>query len=224
MPTDQDIADLCCGIYAYPGEAPIAWDYLSEASGFTGVRFGVKYFNNADVFIFRGTYDSAEWTVDLDFIVSPKVDSRLGQVHDGFLLFMPETWVKAKTLRRPGKKLWAGGHSLGAARADVFCGLAILDGDVPTGRVVFGEPYPGFASFCDLLKPIPWQSSYCNEDEGGHDLVTDSPIPSPPRLPFRRPTPLIHLYQAPALGDNGVARYHHMQLYRSAPGKRTKAC
>ena len=105
MPTDQDIADLCCGIYAYPGEAPTAWDYLSEASGFTGVRFGVKYFNNADVFIFRGTYDSAEWTVDLDFIVSPKVDSRLGQVHDGFLLFMPETWVKAKTLRRPGKQL-----------------------------------------------------------------------------------------------------------------------
>jgi len=26
--TDKDVADLCVGIYAYPGVPPVAWDRL----------------------------------------------------------------------------------------------------------------------------------------------------------------------------------------------------
>jgi hypothetical protein len=220
--TDQGIADLCCGIYAYPGEPSVGWSHYEPGGGLTGVCFGVVQADDEDLVIFRGTDNFAEWLDDFDFIAKPTLHSTLNEVHDGFLIGMPGAYTKIKALRRPSKPMRVGGHSLGASRANVLCGLAILDGDVPSGRVVFGEPFTGFASFSDMLSPIPWQSSYCNGDDDGHDLITEVPFPIPPRWPWVRPSPLIHVSQSPPATDHSAFRYHHMQLYRAAPGKRNE--
>lgn len=218
--TDQVMADLCCGIYNYPDGNPVAWDAFELGSGTDVVCFGVKYTDDEDLIIFRGTADQAEWFDDFDFVSRPEHDINIGDVHAGFLVGMPEAWEKIKAVRRPGKLMRVGGHSLGAARASVCCALAIREGDTPAGRVVFGEPFPGYQSLCDILAPIPWQSSYCNGDAKGHDLITDVPFVTLLH-PYRRPTPLTHLEVSPA-GDDPwlVFRYHHAQLYRDAPGKR----
>jgi len=39
--TDRDIAALCAGIYAYPGAAPVVWDYFDQGDD-DGVCWALK--------------------------------------------------------------------------------------------------------------------------------------------------------------------------------------
>lgn len=194
----------------------IQWSYFQLGSGFDGVCFGVVQTDESDDVTFRGTADLAEWIDDFDFVEAPIVDPKLGEVHSGFLVGMPDAWQTIKSIRRPGKRLRLYGHSLGASRANVCAGLAILDGDIPDARVVFGEPYTGFASFCNVLKPIRLSASCCNGDEYGHDLVCEIPFPIPPKWPWVRPTSLLHVSESPDPNEHSMFRYHHIQLYDEA--------
>lgn len=212
-PTDVDLVELCQATYAPPGSS-VAWDHFEPGAGSTGVCWGLKYFRDADVVAFRGTADLPEWFDDFDFVAAPTKHPQLNDVHAGFLIGMDDAWARIRSLRRPWADLVFTGHSLGADRADVACGLAILDGDIPAARVVFGEPYPGFASFCSLLAPIRRQASYCNGDGLGHDMVTEVPFPIRPVWPYARPTPLTSVSASPTdPADLDAFRYHHIQLY-----------
>jgi hypothetical protein len=110
------------------------------------------------------------------------------------------------------------GHSLGAARAAVLCGLMRADGCKALARVVFGEPLPGMTQLAGLIADIPGRS-YCNGDAHHHDVVTDVPFRIP-LLNWVRASPLIHVTAEPdqpavdLLGE--LFAYHHCPLYRQA--------
>lgn len=220
--TDLDILKtsvaLCQGIYDYIGDPPPAWSYHHPGVGTDGVCVGGIEIDDSYFVVFRGTADFDEWIDDFDFVAHPQTDPKLGEVHAGFLVGMPEAWelLKAAAIP-PGRKLVFTGHSLGAARADVACAMAILDGIMPDARVVAGEPFPGFQSLCDPIKAIRFQASLCNGDAQGHDLITNVPFPKRPFWPYTRPTPLLHVSESPSPGDSWDAfRYHHIQLYNTA--------
>jgi hypothetical protein len=91
-------------------------------------------------------------------------------------------------------------------------------GIVPVGRVVFGEPRPGFQPLADLISSIKESRSYRNGKFGTfeHDFVTDVPYRIGP-LQYVHPTPLIDVSALPPLADAwGVFAYHHMPLYAQA--------
>ncbi|SIO38681.1 Lipase (class 3) [Bradyrhizobium erythrophlei] len=88
-----------------------------------------------------------------------------------------------------GQPVIVTGHSLGAARAAVMCGLMVADGAAPAARVVFGEPKPGLMDFAERIKDVPARS-YRNGDALHHDLVTDVPFSFPP-LQYVHPTPIV---------------------------------
>lgn len=218
--TPLQAAQLVNASYAYPGDPPYAWDHWEPRTpdGLT-VAFGYAALSDCDAIVFPGTSNPMEWLIDFDFVLKPRTHADLGDVHFGFLVGMELAWLKIEKLLRPSKPLYLLGHSLGAARADVACGFAIRAGVMPEGRIVFGEPYPGFASFCVPLMPIKVQASYCNGDARGHDIVTNVPLRLPPKWAYTRPTPLISVSASPSLQDEaemGDAAYHHMPLYVQA--------
>lgn len=223
MITAIEAAQLCSDSYAYPGAPPRQWTHWEGRSvnpndGGT-VAFGYQQYPTEDVFVFPGTSDFGEWMDDFDFVSRPIIHADLGDVHYGFLIGMEEAWTKiAKLWRRgvPGSFL---GHSLGAARASVACALAMRAGVLPAARIVFGEPQPGFESFCKILRAIPRQESYCNGDRNGHDLVTDVPFTIPPLWTYSRPIPLTSVSASPGAdirGRWGAFAYHHCPLYVQA--------
>jgi hypothetical protein len=99
-----------------------------------------------------------------------------------------------------------------------LCGLSIVAGIVPAGRVVFGEPRPGFQELAHLLASIPESRSYRNGNFASfeHDLITDVPVRIGP-LQYVHPTRLIEVSALPPADDEwGIFSYHHMQLYAQA--------
>ena len=56
--TDKDVADLCVGIYAYPGVPPVAWDRLDDGEDGDQICWGVKVVDGGDVVVFRGSTTS----------------------------------------------------------------------------------------------------------------------------------------------------------------------
>ena len=107
------------------------------------------------------------------------------------------------------------GHSLGAARACLYAGLACVAGNAPAALVLFGSPKPGFQRLAGILSPVPVRS-YRNGDGFRHDLVTD--------LPFRiavesycHVSPMTPVRADPPPDDPwGPFAWHHMALYVSA--------
>lgn len=206
---------LCRGTYAIPGDPAVAWSYFQPGVGSSGACFGITQTDESDDVTFRGTIDLPEWIDDFDFVSAPTV-SNIGEVHAGFLVGMPEAWSVIKSKRRPDKPLRLYGHSLGAARASVCAKLAILDGDIPDARVVCGEPYTGFASFWNGMDVIRLRASLCNGDEYGHDLICEIPFPIPPKWPWVRGMPLLHVSASPDPDEHSMFRYHHITLYDEA--------
>jgi hypothetical protein len=129
---------------------------------------------------------------------------------------MPDAWQVIQA--RVGAKVVVAGHSLGAARAAVLCGLMRADGCKALARCVFGEPLPGMSVLAALISDIPGRS-YCNGDAHHHDVVTDVPFILP-LLKWVRASPLIHVTAEPnqtavdLLGE--LFSFHHAPLYRQA--------
>jgi Lipase (class 3) len=214
--TDKDIADLCVGIYKYPDSPPVTWDRFDDGDDSDQICWGVKVIDGCDVLVFRGSATFEDWRRDFDAWANPFGHSKIGPVHPGFLLGL--TQVLDEYRHAASGKLLVTGHSLGAARASILCGLAIVAGIVPVGRVVFGEPRPGFQPLADLISSIKESRSYRNGKFGTfeHDFVTDVPYRIGP-LQYVHPTPLIDVSALPPPADEwGVFAYHHMPLYAQA--------
>jgi hypothetical protein len=220
LPSDKDIAALCLGIYATPGAPAVTWDRFDDGADSDQICWGVKVVDGCDILVFRGSVTFVDWRRDFDVWANPFGHSKLGPVHPGFLLGLDQVLQEYRAYRGNGtNKLIVAGHSLGAGRASVLCGLAIVAGIVPAGRIVFGEPCPGFPPLAQLLASIPDSRSYRNGKFGSfeHDLITDIPLNVPPLLQYVHPTTLIDVQALPPPGDQwGVFSYHHMPLYAQA--------
>jgi hypothetical protein len=225
MIDDSHCAILCDAIYAAPGGLSIKWDYLDPGDD-DGICWGLlrMLFPDAspivgassplrmhDVVCFRGSATFTDWFRDLIALANPFVHDRLGPVHPGFLLGMEHAWKDIRPLLK--NPLVVTGHSLGAGRAAILCGLAIADGVVPVKRVCFGEPKPGFRELATLLEETPGVS-YRNGGGFAHDLVTDVPFSFPPEE-YIHPTPLTYITNPPVPGHEwGIFAWHSMALYR----------
>ncbi len=214
--TDRDIAVLCAGIYAYPGAEPVAWDYFDAGTSTRfddGICWALKRVEGFDVIILRGSVSFQDWVRDLR---ADSIKTSLGMVHAGFYAGMTHMWSDvAPMLTQP--RTIVGGHSLGAARAGILCGLMTQAGRAPAARVVFGEPKPGFVELAKIIAGTPGRS-YRNGDKRHHDLVTDLAFSFPP-FQYVHPTPIIPVTAKPTdegFGKLGVFAYHHCPLYVQA--------
>lgn len=208
IPTDIDLVNLCAAIY----QPDTIWDHF-DAGHDDGVYWAVKQYPECDVVVFRGSITAHDWYED--FRAFP-IQSRIGTVHHGFFDGMEKMWGELRAMLT-GAPVAVIGHSLGAARADMLCGLMLADGDPPARRAVFGEPRPGYLDFCRPVAKIPG-ASYCNRDTRGHDRVTDVPLTLPHQFDFARPTPLVMVSASPTFVERAdpLFDYHHIQLYQAA--------
>lgn len=210
--TDVSIADLELAIYQDPGAPKIDWEW-------SGTTYGVRWAHYIDgdesVIALAGSETFEDWIRDL-FAVPDILDHPgLGPVHSGFYIGMPET-LTAMLTRPLRPRITVIGHSLGAARSSILCGLMVLSGLRPALRVAWGEPRPGFKGLTALLAGMAARS-YRNACTGGHDVVTDVPFHLPPLDDFVHAAPLIDVCAPPPPSDPwGPFRFHHMQLYRAA--------
>jgi hypothetical protein len=219
--TDLEILKFADDIYY--GQTKTQWDtydtgtdvYDPDTGLFKkdtdGICWGLKTVSGFDVVAFRGSANILDWIRNAQGWTNPYVHKGLGPVHPGFMSGMEETWAEIKPLLK--NPLILTGHSLGAARADILSGLAILDGVKPARVVLMGEPRPGFTQLRDLIWHVP-RASYRNVDKLGKiDLVTTVPIAFPPEE-YVHPTPMIDLLVAPDYIDHwGAFRLHHSELY-----------
>lgn len=190
LPSDTEIAALCNGIYAYPGYAPVAWDYLSLAApGAFKPSFGIQQVGDISVLVFRGSVSLADWLRDFDSLTDPLETllealgfqlaavpvphAYLGPVHPGFLIGL-ETAID-EALPHLGENIVVAGHSLGAGEATLATGILVHRGRAPKRRVVFGEPRSGFKPLAKLIADVP-SASYRNGDRIVKDLVTEVPL------------------------------------------------
>ena len=122
-PVTVQCANLCRGIYAYPGDAPVQWDAMADTAG---VSWGIKFDNGRAYVVFRGSDDLLDWLRDLTGF-DPKVSPHptFGPMWDGFLIGMPEAWAVIAPLLVGRDEVVFTGHSLGAARADIAAGYAL---------------------------------------------------------------------------------------------------
>ena len=208
MITDKDLASICQDTY----DPSVSWDFLDEGED-DGVWWAIRRLNGADVVAFRGSDDFQDWVVDLR---AAPIPTRLGSVHAGFYSGIEKMWAELRDQSSARPKIITG-HSLGAARAAILCGLATLDGAPPLARVVFGEPKPGFMGLAKIIEKIT-SRSYRNGDSRHHDQVTDLPITFPP-FQYVHPTAIIPVTEVPTGGlfaRLGVFAWHHVELYVNA--------
>src|SRR5260370_7780623 len=84
--TDKDVADLCVGIYKYPGSPPVTWDRFDDGQDSDQICWGVKVIDGCDVVVFRGSTTFEDWRRDFDAWAYPFGHAKIGPVHPGFLL------------------------------------------------------------------------------------------------------------------------------------------
>jgi hypothetical protein len=215
MITPAEAASLCVAIYDNPETSAVNWGFYEPGTGDHGVCYGIKKIDGIDTITLRGSANFLDWRRDLDAWVDPFVHSGLGPVSDGFRQGMDTAWTEIQ--RHIGAMVAVEGHSLGAARASILCGLMILDGCLPLSRICFGEPAPGFKQLGTIIAPIKQSASFRNADARNHDLITNVPYYIPPLLAYEHPTPLIDVTAVPPQGDEwGVFGWHHMPLYAQA--------
>jgi hypothetical protein len=210
IPDDRLIVSLCQAIYS-PTALIDQWARF-DAGLDDGVCYGLRKLDGFDVVVFRGSITAQDWIRDLHAEIIP---TRIGHVHEGFFAGMEHVWSELRPLLT--QPVIVAGHSLGAGRAAILCGLMVKDGAAPIRRVVCGEPKPGLIDLAQLIKGIP-AASYRNGDAVHHDLVTDVPFSLPP-LEYVHPTPIVVVCAEPSgslFERLGAFAYHHIELYVAA--------
>lgn len=204
MPNDVDLVNLCNDIY----NTTEGWDHLDQGKD-DFIYWALRKLDGVDVVVFRGSITKMDWFRDLK---AAPVKTDIGEVHDGFHEGMEKMWAELKPMI--SQPVMVTGHSLGAARADILCGLMLRDGIKPIRRAVFGEPKPGMTDFCKKVAAIPG-ASYCIKlSNVRYDYVTSVPLTLWPFDLFERPTPLV--YVQASSDDQTPFGLHHIQLYQSA--------
>src|ERR1700722_2576260 len=111
----------CAAIY----DPTSTWDKLLAVAG---VVCGIKLDGTRAYVVFRGSDDIPDWIRD----VTPLDPSRIiihdtfGEMWGGFLIGMSEVWSAIKPLIASATEVVFTGHSLGAARADIATGYALM--------------------------------------------------------------------------------------------------
>ena len=207
IPTDLEVADLLQNLYdctrddterAFP-----EFDYVGDVHG---IEYGMKDCGDCEVVALRGSVTPEDWMRDAAAVPFPH--SGLGDVHAGFLIGMDDMLKEIST----AKPLLICGHSLGAARASILTGLALLNGLPVVRRVCFGEPNAGMEELSEVVNKAPGVS-YRNTEGWQVDLVTV--IPFVPHT-FCHPTSPIRLHAKADPDEHSPFRLHHMPLYRAA--------
>ena len=165
------------------GRPSTKWDHW-DAGTDDGVVWGAKAVGTNSWFVaLRGSVTLQDWIDDAEAVAAWSA-SLSAHVHPGFNWAIDKVWNKVKAI--VGNDPWvATGHSLGAARADNLTAYAIGEAMPPAARVVFGEPRPGFADFCNLVAQAPG-ASFINLNGDGRDRVPAVPIDMITE-PYRRP-------------------------------------
>lgn len=211
MITPALAVSLCSLIYKPVALLEGVWDHFDPGLD-DGVCWALKKIAGTDVIVLRGSITPHDWMEDVNAIAVP---SRIGGVHAGFFAGMEKVWAEIRPLLT--QPVVITGHSLGASRAAILCGLMVADKLPPAGRIVFGEPKPGLLDLAQLIKGVPgW--SFRNGNSVHHDLVTDLPMTLPP-LQFIHPTPIIVVTAEPSDGlfsALGIFAFHHISLYQTA--------
>lgn len=211
--SDLNLINLNLAIYNSPLVLPVGWDHYNDGTDKAGICWGIKQLSDIDCLVFRGSTSFEDWIRDFAHFAIAENEPPIGEVHPGFYAGMPEAFAQISPLL--GERVVVTGHSLGAARADVFCALMLASGKRPLSRVVFGEPKPGLSSFVTTTEG----RSYINSGPTGHDLVTDVPLTFPPE-DYDRPIPLSSVSAPPTLLDRwGPFCWHHAELYAEGIGK-----
>ncbi len=208
LPSDVDLVNLAAAIY----QTDSKWDYFDEGRDDT-ICVGIKKLDSCDVIVFRGSITAHDWYEDLRAAPMP---TAMGTVHAGFYADMNKAWADLKPFVT--QPIIVTGHSLGAARADILCGLMVLDGNPPVRRVVFGEPRPGLPDFAKFIADIP-STSYRNGNARNHDPVTGVPLKLLPPFNFVHPKELTLVDEEPTgnmFERYGLFSYHHIELYQAA--------
>lgn len=212
MISDRQAALLSLDIYA----AAPQFDFWSSGLDGSEVCFGIKRIGNDAALIFRGTADLEDWLSDFDhFGLAQKTP--YGDIHPGFYKGMEIAVPKAIEFLKSDvpDNLLVGGHSLGAARADIAVEMLTAAGITVNRRVVFGEPKPAIGAFNVGVAKVSGVS-YRNVVSPHHDLITDVPFTFPPE-DYGRPTPVVDVSAAAPPNDPwGIFALHHMELYVTA--------
>ena len=117
-------ARLCQTIYT----TSEGWDEYQETDG---VVWGFKFDGQRAFVVFRGSTTLWDWARDLtafpprDECVT--VHSDFGPMWGGFLSGMEEAWKAIKPLLSGVNEVILTGHSLGASRADIAAGYALIN-------------------------------------------------------------------------------------------------
>lgn len=211
--SDLDIAELCALIYQ--DQQTVGWDHFDGGED-DGVCWGVKIVDGVDVVINRGSKTLQDWLRDAEALANPFEHSALGPVHPGFNLGMDRQWSEILSRDRPNRRF--GGHSLGAAHASLLTARAVLSGQTPAPRCVFGEPCSTFQHGADVIARAGG-SSYRNGD-GAHvyDPVTLVPVRFWPEL-YVHATRMTDVSELPTMSSRDPFDLHHMPLYRQALAK-----
>lgn len=210
QPDDKLVVSLCESIYS-PTALVGPWDRFDVGLD-DGVCYALRKLDGFDIVVFRGSITAQDWIRDLHAEI---IQTRIGHVHEGFFAGMEQIWRELRPLLT--QPVIVAGHSLGAGRAAILCGLMVKDGVTPVRRVVCGEPKPGLIDLANLIQAIP-AASYRNGDARNHDLVTDVPFSFPP-LQYVHPTPVVEVCAEPTgpmFERLGAFAYHHIELYVAA--------
>ena len=213
MNVNRVAADLCVGIYAYPGFPVVTWDHFDPGLD-DGVCWALKVVDGFKHVIFRGSSNLPDWLHDFDAWAMPIQHTVVGPVHPGAARGLDTVAGELCKIVSAGD--WGvRGHSLGAMHASLTAAYMTVLLKPPADRIVFGEPKSGFKKACDLYRGFPG-SSFCAGDTNGHDLVVNAVMTFWPEE-YDRATPLVHTEVTPAPNDPwGLFRYHHMPGYRDA--------
>lgn len=121
-PIHAECAQLCRGIYAYPGDPPTAWDYRQSTAG---IEWGVKFDGPRVFAVFEGSKSILDWLRDLVGFAPSVSYGDFGQMWGGFVIGMEYAWAEIAPLVKGRDEIVITGHSLGAARADIAAAYAI---------------------------------------------------------------------------------------------------
>jgi hypothetical protein len=211
VPNDLDLVNLSAAIY----DSGSKWDHFDPGAIDDEVCWALKHLDGFDVVVFRGSITALDWWLDLEF---EPIETRIGTVHSGFFTGMEQMWSEVKPMLK--QPVMITGHSLGAARADMLCGLMAADKAPVAHSAVFGEPRPGLSDFAHTLSKID-RVAYCNGDKHGHDRVCDVPLrlQQIADLDFIHPKRLVLVTAEPEgnfFATHGLFAWHHISLYQKA--------
>jgi hypothetical protein len=133
-PVHVEAARLCNAIYAKPGTLLESWEHQATTAG---VYWAISRQGGRAYVVFRGSDTLLDWLRDLIGINVQVMLNRIfshyhfGPMWDGFLIGMDETWAAVRSLISDADEVVFTGHSLGADRADIAAGFAVLERKAP---------------------------------------------------------------------------------------------